>query len=90
MLADSCAGALIGKQREYSSAFGPVKECGLNVIGPLEWIGREQWRMWMPKDIEGVNQELVRAVFDQLRCGTEDHEWDTYALAFEAAANVKQ
>lgn len=90
MLADSCAGALIGKQREYSSAFGPVKEWGLNVVGPLEWVGREQWRMWMPRDVEGVNQEFVRAVFDQLRCGTEDHEWDTYALSFEAAASMKR
>ena len=90
VLADSCAGTLIGKEREYSSPFGPVKEWGLSVIGPLEWVGREQWRMWTPKDIEGVNQEFVRAVFDQLRCGAEDYEWDTYALAFEVAASMKQ
>ncbi|KAL4070834.1 NRDE-2, necessary for RNA interference-domain-containing protein [Scleroderma citrinum] len=89
MLADSCAGILIGKEREYSSAFGPIKDWGLNVIEPLEWVGREQWRMWTPKDIEGVDREFVRAVFDQLRCGTEDYEWDTYALAFEAAASMK-
>ncbi|KAG6336128.1 hypothetical protein ID866_2966 [Astraeus odoratus] len=90
LLADSCAGALIGKQKEYLSAFGPVKEWGSNVIGPLEWIGKERWRMWASKDVEDVDREFVRAVFSQLRCGTEDHEWDTYALAFEAAVSMKQ
>lgn len=90
LLADSCAGALLGKEREYSSAFGPVKDWGLNVLGPLDWIEKDHWRMWTLGDIQGVDQEFVRAVFDQLRCGIEDYEWDTYALAFEAAVNMKQ
>ncbi|KAI6119002.1 NRDE-2, necessary for RNA interference-domain-containing protein [Pisolithus croceorrhizus] len=78
-LADSYSGILIGKEREYSSAFGPIKEWSLNVIGPLEWVGKDQWRMWTAE----------KAIFSQLRCGTEDHEWDIYALAFEAATSVK-
>ncbi|KAI6104062.1 NRDE-2, necessary for RNA interference-domain-containing protein, partial [Pisolithus croceorrhizus] len=89
-LADSYSGILIGKEREYSSAFGPIKEWSLNVIGPLEWVGKDQWRMWTARSVEGVNQEFARAIFSQLRCGTEDHEWDIYALAFEAATSVKQ
>lgn len=89
-LADSYSGVLVGKEREYLSAFGPIKEWSLNVIAPLEWVGKDHWRMWTEKDVEGVNQEFVRAIFSQLRCGAEDHEWDIYALAFEAAVNVKR
>ncbi|KAG2112427.1 cytochrome P450 [Suillus clintonianus] len=36
-----------------------------------------------------IDKEFVRAVFSQLRCGSEDYEWDIYALAFEAALNTK-
>ncbi|KAF9244578.1 NRDE-2, necessary for RNA interference-domain-containing protein [Melanogaster broomeanus] len=89
VLADSHAGTLIGKEREYSLAFGPVKDWSWGVFGPLEWVGQEHWRMWTRKDVQGVNEEFVRAVFNQLRCGTEDYEWDVYSLAFEAAVNVK-
>ncbi|KAI6007197.1 NRDE-2, necessary for RNA interference-domain-containing protein [Pisolithus albus] len=89
-LADSYSGILIGKEREYSSAFGPIKEWSLNVFGPLEWVGKDQWRMWTARSVEGANWEFARAIFSQLRCGTEDHEWDIYALAFEAAVSVKQ
>ncbi|KAH7885897.1 NRDE-2, necessary for RNA interference-domain-containing protein [Phlebopus sp. FC_14] len=88
LLPDSYAGALIGRQKEYSSAFGPVKDWRWDVFGPMEWIGKEQWRMWTANDVQGVGEDFIRAVFNQLRCGTDDHEWDTYAVAFEAAINV--
>ncbi|KAF9229150.1 hypothetical protein BS17DRAFT_771093 [Gyrodon lividus] len=87
--ADSHAGTLIGREREYSLAFGSVKDWSWGVFGPLEWVGKEHWRMWTTRDVQAVNEEFVRAVFNQLRCGTEDYEWDVYALAFEAAGNVK-
>ncbi|KIK82299.1 hypothetical protein PAXRUDRAFT_832295 [Paxillus rubicundulus Ve08.2h10] len=89
VLADSQAGTLIGREREYSSGFGPVKDWSWGVFGPLEWVGKEHWRMWTRKDMEGVDEQFVRAVFTQLRCGTEDYEWDVHALAFEAARSVK-
>ncbi|KAG9314260.1 NRDE-2, necessary for RNA interference-domain-containing protein [Chiua virens] len=89
LLADSQAGVLIGREREYGLAFGPVKEWSFDVLGPLEWAGKEHWRMWSTKDIQGVNEEFVRAIFNQLRCGAEDYQWDVYALAFEAAVSVK-
>ena len=90
LLADSHAGALIGREREYGSAFGPVKDWSLEVFGPLDWVGKDCWRMWTVKDMQGVQEEFVRAIFSQLRCGAEDYQWDVYALAFEASVNVKR
>ncbi|KAH0838206.1 NRDE-2, necessary for RNA interference-domain-containing protein [Lanmaoa asiatica] len=89
LLADSHAGALIGREREYGSAFGPVKDWSLGVFGPLDWIGKDCWRMWTAKDVQGVHEEFVRAIFNQLRCGAEDYQWDVYGLAFEASVSVK-
>lgn len=90
LLADSHAGALIGREREYRSAFGPVKDWSLEVFGPLDWVGKDCWRMWTVKDVQGMQEEFVRAIFGQLRCGAEDYQWDVYALAFEASVNVKR
>lgn len=90
LLADSHAGVLIGREREYGSAFGPVKDWGFEVLGPLDWVERDCWRMWTAKDVHGVNEDFVRAMFHQLRCGAEDYQWDVYALAFEAAISVKR
>ncbi|OJA16132.1 hypothetical protein AZE42_00089 [Rhizopogon vesiculosus] len=89
MIADSHAGTLIGREREFSSAFGPLKEWSRDVFGPLEWVGKEKWRMWTVIDLQGVDQDFIRAIFKQLRCGSEDYEWDLYALAFEAGVNIK-
>ncbi|KAG2755539.1 hypothetical protein P692DRAFT_20815112 [Suillus brevipes Sb2] len=89
LIADSHAGTLIGREREFSSAFGPIKEWSREVLGPLEWVGQEKWRMWAAIDLQGIDQDFVRAVFKQLRRGSEDYEWDIYALAFEAALNIK-
>lgn len=89
LMADSHAGTLIGREREFSSAFGPIKEWSRDALGPLEWVGQEKWRMWVDVDLQGVDQDFVRAVFKQLRCGSEDYEWDIQALAFEAAINIR-
>ncbi|KAG2154714.1 NRDE-2, necessary for RNA interference-domain-containing protein [Suillus clintonianus] len=89
LIADSHAGTLIGREREFSNAFGPIKEWSRNALGPLEWVGEEKWRMWVAADLQEIDKEFVRAVFSQLRCGSEDYEWDIYALAFEAALNIK-
>lgn len=90
LIAESHAGTLIGREREFSSAFGPIKEWSRDIFGPLEWVGKEKWRMWTAVDLQGIDQDFVRAVFKQLRCGSEDCEWDLYALAFEAALNIKK
>lgn len=90
LLADSHTGVVIGREREYGSPFGPVKDWSLDVLGPLDWVGKDCWRMWRAHDVQGVNEEFVRAIFHQLRCGAEDHQWDVYAMAFEAAINVKR
>ncbi|EGO05163.1 hypothetical protein SERLA73DRAFT_164712 [Serpula lacrymans var. lacrymans S7.3] len=89
LIADSHAGVLIGREKEYSSAFGPVKEWRLGILGPLDWVGKERWRMFMAHDIQNVDCEFVRAIFKQLRSGLDDYDWDVYALAFEAALNPK-
>ena len=90
LIADSHGGTLIGREREFSSSFGPLKEWSRDVFGPLEWVGKGKWRMWTAVDLQGIDQDFVRAVFKQLRCGSEDYEWDLYALAFEAALNIKR
>ncbi|KAJ8591485.1 hypothetical protein M405DRAFT_734897 [Rhizopogon salebrosus TDB-379] len=89
LTADSHAGALIGREREFSNAFGPLKEWSRDVFGPLEWIGKDKWQMWTAVDLQGIDQDFVRSVFKQLRCGSEDYEWDLFALAFEAVLNIK-
>ncbi|KZT05893.1 uncharacterized protein LAESUDRAFT_654560 [Laetiporus sulphureus 93-53] len=86
--ADAQAGVLIGREREYASAFGPIKEWGYEVLGPLESLGSRNWRMWGPEDVEDVDKELVREIFAQCRL-TDDAEWDILSLAFEAACALK-
>jgi hypothetical protein len=86
---DSHAGVLIGREKEYSSAFGAVRHWSLGVLGPLESVGKGMCGLWTKDDVIGVDEEFVRRVFEQLRCGPEDFEWDCYALAFEAALSVK-
>lgn len=36
LIADSHAGTLIGRERDFSSAFGPIKEWSRDALGPLE------------------------------------------------------
>jgi hypothetical protein len=87
---DSQAGVLIGRERMYASGFGPVKHWSLGVVGALENIGRETYGLWTKDEVMGVDEALVRRLFEQLRWGPEDFEWDSYALAFEVALNVKR
>lgn len=86
--ADAQAGVLIGREREYSSAFGPVKHWGYGVIDPLESIPGTRWTMWGPEDVADVDVGLVREVFTQCRTG-DNIDWDILFLAFEGACNLK-
>ena len=87
---DSQAGVLIGREKQYSSGFGAVKHWSLGVLGPLESIGKEKSGLWNKDDLMGVDETFVRRVFEQLRLGPEDFEWDCYSLAFETALSVKR
>ena len=87
---DSQAGVLVGREKEYSSGFGPVKHWSPGILEPLESMGKEMCGLWTRDEMIGVDEALVRSVFEQLRRGHEDYEWDCYALAFEAALSVKR
>ncbi|KAH9937158.1 NRDE-2, necessary for RNA interference-domain-containing protein [Fomitopsis serialis] len=86
--ADAQAGVLIGREREYSSAFGPVKCWSYGVLGPLEAVPGTRWTMWGPEDVADLDVDLVREIFAQ--CRTRDNaDWDVLSLAFEGACNLK-
>ncbi|KDQ63400.1 hypothetical protein JAAARDRAFT_147686 [Jaapia argillacea MUCL 33604] len=96
--ADSLAGTLVGREREYTSAFGPVKDWSYGVVDPLDGglcggDGKGRAMLWDKEDLEGVvDKDLVRRIFAGCRLGGidgDDAEWDVFALAFEAAINLK-
>ncbi|KAJ7293452.1 NRDE-2, necessary for RNA interference-domain-containing protein [Mycena rebaudengoi] len=89
---DSVAGVLIGREREYVSGFdGPVLSWGCGVLGPLEIPSSNGAirGMWSKEDLHGVDAVFIRAVFNQLRLGADDVDWDILALAFEVASGIK-
>ncbi|KAK1228610.1 hypothetical protein PQX77_008204 [Marasmius sp. AFHP31] len=85
---DAVSGVIIGRQKEYANSFGPVKYWTWGSLDPLEPVFSKHG-MWDKVDVAGVDTEQVRRIFQQLRLGREDIEWDTLALAFEAALDVK-
>lgn len=87
---DSQAGIIIGREKEYSSGFGPVKNWSCGVLSPLENVGKGKYGLWTKEEMNGVDEALIRRVFEQLRWGCEDFVWDSYALAFEGALNIKR
>ncbi|KAI0080269.1 DUF1740-domain-containing protein [Panus rudis PR-1116 ss-1] len=87
--ADSVAGVLVGRQPEYTSAFGPVKSWGYGALEPLETAGERTWTMWTKEDVQDVNCDVVRELFRQCKLPGDDHEWDVLSVAFEAAVNAK-
>lgn len=98
MTTDAVAGALVGREKEYASGFGPVRCWGYGVIGPLDvgingesaGKGKSRGGMWRTEDVEDLDGDFVRRVFGQLRLGADDVEWDILALTFEAAVSVKR
>ncbi|KAJ7103657.1 NRDE-2, necessary for RNA interference-domain-containing protein [Mycena belliarum] len=89
---DAFAGVMVGREREYASGLGgPVSSWGWGVIRPLDTPssdGRSR-ALWNQEDLQGVDILFVRNVFSQLRLGSDDLEWDAFALAFEAASSLK-
>jgi hypothetical protein len=80
---------MIGREKEYASGFGPVRSWAYGVLGALESIGGESVGLWRKEDLEDESLAFIRRVFEQLRMGHDDFEWDTLALAFEAAVGTK-
>ncbi|KAI0094968.1 NRDE-2, necessary for RNA interference-domain-containing protein [Irpex rosettiformis] len=87
--ADAQAGVLFGREREYSSIFGPVKHWGFDTLTPLEGIGSDKYSMLTRQDLKGVNLAMVRQVFQQCRTTAIDSAWDALHLAFEGALDLK-
>jgi hypothetical protein len=87
---DAYAGVLVGREKEYAAGFGPVKNWGHGIVGPLENVeGKASW--WAEEDVSSlcVSKMMPRLLFTQLRIGLDDYEWDVMALAFEAAISIK-
>lgn len=92
LLTEAVAGVIIGRERQYSSPFGPVRCWGYRVCDALDLSAAEPGKiqrrgLWSQNDIADVDGNMARHVFSTLRMGTEDVEWDSLALAFELADN---
>ncbi|KAF9527838.1 NRDE-2, necessary for RNA interference-domain-containing protein [Crepidotus variabilis] len=98
LLTDSVAGAIIGREREYSSPFSGLKNWGYGVVDPLDLAGGEPGRVgksakgiWGENDMVEVDQAMVRRLFKMLRTGevNSDENWDVLGLTFELAVSSK-
>lgn len=95
LLTDSVAGVVIGREREYSSPFGPIRSWGRGVVDALDLASAEPGRiqrrgLWSSKDLASIDENVVRRIFMSLRLGQKDSEWDSLMLAFELAVNPKK
>ena len=88
--ADSHAGVLVGREREYGSGFGPVKSWGYETIAPLDVLGSNKWMMWTSEDVRGVDVGLAGEIFRQCKLAGDESSWDVLHLAFESAVNIKR
>ena len=94
-LSDSVAGVIIGRERAYSTPFGPVRYWGCDVSRPLDLSSGEPGRLprrtlWTTDEIADVDANVVRRLFTSLRFNQGDPEWDILTLAFEMAFNPKR
>ncbi|KAJ6509410.1 NRDE-2, necessary for RNA interference-domain-containing protein [Mycena vitilis] len=89
---DAVAGVIIGREREYISGLqNPISSWGWGVIQPLGVPSSDgKFRtLWSKQDLDGVDGTFVKNVFDQLRLGNDDVQWDIFSLAFAAASSIK-
>ncbi|KAH8102508.1 NRDE-2, necessary for RNA interference-domain-containing protein [Cristinia sonorae] len=85
---DSAAGVLVGREKEYTSSFGPVKNWSYGAFGPLDRIATLQWGMWTQEDVQDSNVKVIREVFKQCKLSSDDADWDVLHVTFEAAVDV--
>lgn len=90
LTSDAQAGVIVGRERDQSSPFGPIKQWGFHALNPLERIGSVPWGTWANGDVTDVDETLAREIFRQCRMPGPDTDWDTLNLAFEAAINLKK
>ena len=95
LLSDSVAGVIVGRERAYSTPFGPVRYWGCDVSRPLDLSSGEPGRLprralWTSDDIADVDANIVRRLFTSLRFNKDDPEWDVLTLTFEMAFNPKR
>ena len=94
-LPESVAGVIVGRERAYSTPFGPVRYWGCDVSRPLDLTSGEPGRLprrtlWTSDEIADVDANIVRRLFTSLRFTKGDSEWDVLTLAFETAFNPKR
>ncbi|KDR85329.1 hypothetical protein GALMADRAFT_234148 [Galerina marginata CBS 339.88] len=94
LLTDAVAGAVVGREREHITPFGPVRCWGDGVSGPLDLSSVEPGKVlrngvWSKDDLHYANEGFVRRLFLGLRIERDDFDWDILSLAFEVAANPK-
>ncbi|GJJ13904.1 hypothetical protein Clacol_008161 [Clathrus columnatus] len=87
---DAIAGAIVAREKKYSSVFSCVKEWMWGVFDPLE-ILNGRLVLWDKWDMDISNSDLAYRIFDHLRRRLGDpiydEEWETLHLSFEAVNN---
>lgn len=88
--ADASSGVLVGREKEYASPFGPVKNWSYGAFGIVDRLPGTQWGMWTQEDVSGAEIKIIREVFRQCKLSVDDTDWDVLNVAFEAAVDVKR
>lgn len=88
--ADSHSGVLVGRERPYTHAFGPIKQWSFDTLGGMDALAGGRCRLWSQEDVRAVDVSIVREVFQQCRSSDRDVEWDSLRVAFEGAIDTKQ
>lgn len=87
---ESHAGVTVGQERKFLSSFSPVKSWTYGLMPTLD-IFFNYSSLWTREDVDSLNVDMLRSVFQQLRIGDPaDVEWDILSLAFEATLDVKR
>lgn len=92
---DSVAGVVIGREREYCVAFGPVRCWGKDLCGPLDLDSAHPGKilgrgLWSKEDLVDIDQAFIQRILLQLKFPGDDAEWNKIALAFEIVRNPRR
>ena len=86
-LSDAQSGAIVGGERIFSKGFVPIKNWDHGIIDVHEGLLEASWSK---RDVEQVDEGFVKRIFQQCRVGSDDREWDSFAIAFENVLNNKR
>ena len=87
LLSDAQSGAIVGGERMFSKGFIPIKNWGYGIVDVQEELLEANWT---ERDVEDVDEGFVRRIFQQCRVGGDDHEWDSFSIAFENVLSNKR